>query len=648
MRRVVLCVSSWVASGASWDIVIGDAKRIVDYWTTKGRFAFMEDTATCLAVRRLLLWRVLHLIHEMVPSYRPFITISDTPFSNILPTVRFHAKAAYGSFYSLVRSVASGASIKRLSANEYTALVSEVFAARLASVEQGVVGSLDIHCAEAPNSSVAHKMWCSGFVTTIDPIINIFMRKNGLSKSYYQRVFGASVIGLLEALNGYSLDKGSKSKDFCKDPALALLHYVGSAAIQRADVESIRIRGEIYGDAEMAQLTIRRRYSGSFKRWRILLQCYKKAREINALNGVYGAPSPEDIIGAGSSMVASIKRVIDVDKWKDDQDGWRSWLHDRVHGGIRVVPCGSEFGEDPEVIPTKGVMSDIKAWMNTDRIPKTMGVVQSCLLPSQIDSLDSFVQVRYELMKELLNCYKVFTSSSARIVDRLYFYALPLDHFCGYHDIVNDTSGDLARFDCVTDRTRQRLLVEGADEERMARFEYNTQEMRLLLIRDPLVHTRKVIVPRVGKLSDASRGYLSRTKSIDIAKLRIPAHYARKVGKCSIATTAFQEAVRRVLREHEKRLVCVLDKHKIVENPYLEKAIKKYFRLGMLERTIKVSHLFGCANFDTETFGLSIAGCEHLQYVEYVPDLVWTTNLVPMLYCSSEKCIQRYQVLLIL
>jgi hypothetical protein len=171
----------------------------------------------------------------------------------------------------------------------------------------------------------------------------------------------------------------------------------------------------------------------------------------------------------------------------------------------------------------------------------------------------------------------------------------------------------------------------------MARFEYNTQEMRLLLIRDPLVHTRKVIVPRVGKLSDASRGYLSRTKSIDIAKLRIPAHYARKVGKCSIATTTFQEAVRRVLREHEKRLVCVLDKHKIVENPYLEKAIKKYFRLGMLERTIKVSHLFGCANFDTETFGLSIAGCEHLQYVEYVPDLVWTTNLVPMLYCSSEK-----------
>jgi len=50
--------------------------------------------------------------------------------------------------------------------------------------------------------------------------------------------------------------------------------------------------------------------------------------------------------------------------------------------------------------------------------------------------------------------------------------------------------------------------------------------------------------------------------------------------------------------------------------------------------------LFGCSECETASFGLSIAGydCKHLQYVEYVPNLEWTANLVPVLYCSSEEC----------
>jgi hypothetical protein len=379
----------------------------------------------------------------------------------------------------------------------------------------------------------------------------------------------------------------------------------------------------------MERLTIKRRYGGAFKQWRILLQCYKTAKERNAVEGFYGTPSPEDIVSAGSLAQSSIKRFVNVDKWKEDSDGWEKWLYDRVHSGVRVIPFGTGPGEDGELVSSKNVITDIRRWMNTDSVPRTIGVVQSCLVPRQIDSLDAFARVRYELMKSLNENFEGFTSVTARIVDRLYFYALPLDQYCGYHDVVDNSEGDLARFDGVVARTKKRLLEEGADEDRLTRYEYGAQEMRLSLMRNPARNYRSVVIPRAGRLSEASNGYLSRMRFLNSSKLNIGSGYARRIGHCPATTVAFQECLCRLLADNEKKLVAVLDSTKTVESPYLQRIIEKFFRVGVLERSVKVPHLLGCDVFDTGFLGLVRLDVRHLQYVEYIPDLHWNFDLIP-------------------
>jgi len=378
--------------------------------------------ATRRAIRRIITWHMKNTLADMYPStYGALVDVTEHPFSDEPKSEPTLPETARGEAFSLSRKVAAGELLvpvhrttiqpkgqrkrvvnkadkslmgkmgpggkRYLTAVEYDTLVSELMGARMAVFDSD--GNAIPSAVSLPEgdirSTLAKKVWLGGFMDTIVPIVRTTLKIQGVTQHDFERVMGAAMTGMMDALVSYGPDLGRKRyKDYSVDPVLALMNHVTNRASDFAELEALNIKGENEGDDKLASLTIRQYTSGSYGVFKKLALLMADTQRRLAARGVFEEPSLADMMETAKTMEGQFLEYVPASIREKDPNAVMAWIKEQLTKGLELELFDeSQSGDEEDSadqtrrMPVGKLYSDARQWYNLQYRggPKTMGQV---------------------------------------------------------------------------------------------------------------------------------------------------------------------------------------------------------------------------------------------------------------------------------
>lgn len=374
------------------------------------------------ALKSTLIWHMKKTMAEMYPhTLGTAIDATDHPYTKEVKSVPTLPETARGAAFSLSRKVATGSLLipvtrdivvekgkrrrvvnradsrlfghmgpsgkRYLTRSEYDTLISEMMGARIAIFDKhgkAIASAIDLPEGTI-ESKIAQKMWQGGFMDTIIPIVKTIMRNQGVTYDDFQRMMGAAMTGMMDALVSYGPDLGQKFESYTADPALALMTYVARTASDHAETEAYNIRGEREGSEYLAHLTIQQFTGGSFGKFKKIALVHAEAQRRLAARGVFEEPTTDDLMEAAETYMGQFAQFVPATVRDKDPEAVRKWFKDQVTRGLELdhfseESQGDEDSEGAENAPRMSVgkmFSEARQWYNLMYRggPRTMGQI---------------------------------------------------------------------------------------------------------------------------------------------------------------------------------------------------------------------------------------------------------------------------------
>ncbi len=270
-------------------------------------------------------------------------------------------------------------SSRYMTKSEWDTLLAELMGSRVASFEDGKLVMTSVPDLTKTKTKDAQKVWRSGVMDIVHAAALSYARNGDIGRHSMQRLMGAGLVGVFQALAEYDIDRARKIDDWDNDPAKALMYHVANQANKRISLEATRIFGETKGEEQQALMTMERKYGGAWGAARIVFHAINDAYRLNSVMGFFGEPTREDIILAGEQYRYSIEKYLPKEV-QADPDAWRKWLDHHLENGVQKIsydeaPDDPEGGGDPGVIKSHDVMRDAATFsrLESGGRPRTLG-----------------------------------------------------------------------------------------------------------------------------------------------------------------------------------------------------------------------------------------------------------------------------------
>jgi len=296
-----------------------------------------------------------HPFVEEIPQQEPN-SVSNQYFGTLEAVAKGELKlpVTYSSGRPSINKAAFGRD-NNITADQWDTLMAEIMGARHAVIDADgnrILRSVPIE-GEVPEGEWAKSYWQRGVMDHI--YANAFQRRGQTTvpKKDAERAISAGLEAAIEALITYDPENEQHvRKGLDPHSAMAIFGHIAREVHDRIEIEALQLAGERLGEWRQANISLRERRGGSWKRWRIWTDIVESAKQAERMAGIFRAKPSWDSI-----KTAAQGKKYDIDKYlaeqpkgqkaleaakKGNKEPWEKFLEGMVERSIPVQTGASK------------------------------------------------------------------------------------------------------------------------------------------------------------------------------------------------------------------------------------------------------------------------------------------------------------------